>query len=91
MNNLDTIISQDIPFWAPSMKKQSSNPDQLCFSIGRPLALLLEEVQKTSRNPNLRKAAEKMLEGLRIFELANQTEVSKSVKAKTAIHEILTK
>jgi len=73
------------------MKKQSSNPDQLCFSIGRPLALLLEEVQKTSRNPNLRKAAEKMLEGLRIFELANQTEVSKSVKAKTAIHEILTK
>jgi hypothetical protein len=32
-----------------------------------------------------------MLEGLRTFELANQTEVSKSVKAKTAIHEILTK
>lgn len=73
------------------MKKQPFNPDQLCFSIGRPLPVLLEEVQRTSRNPNLRKAAEKMLEGLHIFELANQTNVSKSVTAKTAIHEILTK
>jgi hypothetical protein len=73
------------------MKKQPFNPDQLCFSIGRPLPVLLEEVQRISRNPNLRKAAKQMLEGLRTFELANQTEVSKSVKAKTAIHEILTK
>lgn len=73
------------------MKKKPFNPDQLCFSIGRPLPVLLEEVQRTSRNPNLRKAAGQMLEGLRTFELANQTDVSKSVKAKTAIHEILTK
>jgi len=58
------------------MKKQQSHPDQLCFSIGRPLPLLLEEVQKTSRNPNVRKAAEQMLEGLRTLELANQTGIS---------------
>jgi len=73
------------------MKKQQSNPDQLCFSIGRPLPLLLEEVQKTSRNPNVRKAAEQMLEGLRTLELANQTGISKSAQAKEAIHAILTK
>ena len=58
------------------MKKQQSNPDQLCFSIGRPLPLLLAEVQKTSRNPNVRKAVEQMLEGLRTLELANQTGIS---------------
>ncbi len=73
------------------MKKQPSNPDQLCFSIGRPLPVLLEEVQKTSRNPQMRQAAEQMLEALHIFELANQTGVSKSVKASAAIYEILTK
>jgi len=73
------------------MKKQPFNPDQLCFSIGRPLPVLLEEVQRISRNPNLRKAATQMLEGLHTFELKKQTEVSKTVKAKTAIHEILTK
>jgi len=73
------------------MKKQQSNPDQLSFSIGRPLPLLLAEVQKTSRNPNVRKAVEQMLEGLRTLELANQTGISKSAKAKEAIHAILTK
>lgn len=73
------------------MKKQQSNPDQLSFSIGRPLPVLLEEVQKTSRNPDLRKAAEQMREALQTFELANQTDMSKSVRAKVAIHEILTK
>jgi len=73
------------------MKKQPSNPDQLCFSIGRPLPVLIEEVQKSSRNPQLRKAAEQMLEALRIFELANQTGASKSEKANAAIYEILTK
>lgn len=73
------------------MKKQQSNPDQLCFSIGRPLPILLEEVQKTSRNPDLRKAAEQMKEALRTFELANQTDMTKSVRANAAIHEILTK
>lgn len=73
------------------MKKQPSNPDQLCFSIGRPLPLLLEEVQKTSLEPSLRQAAEQMLEGLRTFQLANQTGISKSSKAKEAIHAILTK
>jgi uncharacterized protein (UPF0147 family) len=73
------------------MKKQQSNPDQLSFSIGRPLPVLLEEVQKTSRHPELRKAAEQMKEALRTFELANQGDISKSVRANTAIHEILTK
>ena len=73
------------------MKKQQSNPDQLCFSIGRPLPVLLEEVQKSSRNPQLRKAAEQMLEALHTFELANQAGVSKSVRASVAIHAILTK
>jgi hypothetical protein len=73
------------------MKKQQSNPDQLCFSIGRPLSALLEEVQKTSRHPELRKAAEQMKEALRTFELANQGDISKSVRANAAIHEILTK
>ena len=73
------------------MKKQPSNPDQLCFSIGRPLPVLLEEVQKASRNPALRKAAAQMLESLQTFELANQTGGSKSVRANEAIYEILTK
>jgi hypothetical protein len=73
------------------MKKQQSNSDQLCFSIGRPLPVLIEEVQKSSRNPQLRKAAEQMLEALRTFELAKQTGASKSVKANAAIYEILTK
>ncbi len=73
------------------MKKQPSNPDQLCFSIGRPLPVLLQEIQKTSRQPHLRKAAAQMLEGLHTLELANQTGVSKSAKTKGAIYEILTK
>ncbi len=73
------------------MKKQSSNPDQLSFSIGRFLAVLIEEVQKSSRNPQLRKAAEQMLEALRTFELANEAGISKSEEANAAIYEILTK
>ncbi len=73
------------------MKKQPFNPEQLCFSIGRPLPVLIEEVQKSSRNPQLRKAAAQMLEALQIFEIANQTGVSKSERANAAIYEILTK
>lgn len=73
------------------MKKQPSYADQLSFSYGRPLAVLIEEVQKTSRNRHLRKAAEQMSEALRTFELANETGVSKSVRTKVAIQEILSK
>jgi hypothetical protein len=39
----------------------------------------------------VRKAVEQMLEGLRTLELANQTGICKSAKAKEAIHAILTK
>ncbi|BAY17898.1 hypothetical protein NIES21_37400 [Anabaenopsis circularis NIES-21] len=73
------------------MKTQSSNPEQLCFSIGRPLAILLEEVQNSSCNQQLTKAAEQMLEGLRTFEQANEIGISTSNKTSTAIYEILTK
>ncbi len=73
------------------MNKQSLNPEQLCFSVGRPLSVLLEEIQKSSRNPQLRKAAEQMLEGLRTLEMATEIGVSKSKRANTAIYEILTK
>jgi len=73
------------------MNKQSLNPEQLSFSVGRPLPVLLEEVQKSSRNPQLRKAAEQMLEGLRTLEMATEIGVSKSKRANTAIYEILTK
>lgn len=73
------------------MTNKSSNPNQLCFSIGRPLRVLLEELQTTSRSPNLRKAAKQMLEGLYTLELANENSQAKSVKAQTAIYEILTK
>lgn len=73
------------------MNKQSLNAEQLCFSIGRPLAILLEEVQKSSMNPQLTKAAEQMLEGLRTFEQANEIGISTSKTASTAIYEILTK
>ncbi|NEP62769.1 MAG: hypothetical protein F6K31_38605 [Symploca sp. SIO2G7] len=73
------------------MKKNLSHHEQLCFSIGRPLPILIEEVRKTSRNPHLRKAAEQMLEALHTFQLANQTRMSKSIKANTAIYEILSK
>ncbi|MCT7954073.1 hypothetical protein [Laspinema palackyanum] len=68
-----------------------SHAEQLCFSIGRPLPVLLEEVHKTSHDAVLREAAAQMLEGLRTLELANQTELSDPVTAKVAIHEILTK
>ncbi|HBL12642.1 MAG TPA: hypothetical protein DD379_14815 [Cyanobacteria bacterium UBA11162] len=73
------------------MKKQYSNPDQLSLSIGRPLRVLLEEVQKSSRNRQLRKAVEQMQEALHILELANQTNLTKSARANVAIHEILSK
>ncbi|MEH1859607.1 MAG: hypothetical protein V7L21_16755 [Nostoc sp.] len=73
------------------MNKQLLNPEQLSFSVGRPLPVLLEEVQKSSRNPQLRKAAEQMLEGLRTLEMATEIGVSKSKRANTAIYEILTK
>ncbi|MFN6479883.1 hypothetical protein [Nostoc sp. DedQUE07] len=67
------------------MNKQSLNPEQLSFSIGRPLPVLLEEIQKSSRNPQLIKAAEQMLEGLRTLEMATE------IGVYTAIYEILTK
>jgi hypothetical protein len=73
------------------MKKQPSNYNQLSFSYGRPLSLLLEEIKKTTRNPILRKEAEKMLESLRIFELVGLTASVKSVRARIAIQELLTK
>ncbi|NET27004.1 hypothetical protein [Okeania sp. SIO1I7] len=73
------------------MTNKSSNPNQLCFSIGRPLEVLLQELQTTSRSPSLREAAKQMLEGLHTLKLANQTDRAKSVKAQTAIYEILTK
>lgn len=73
------------------MKRKTVNPDQLCLSIGRPLSVLLQEVQKSSRHPRLKEAAQKMLEGLQILEQADQTGISKSMRAKTAIQEILTK
>jgi D-serine dehydratase len=73
------------------MKKQPSNPDQLCFSIGRPLRVLLEEVQKNTRNPDLRKATAQILEGLDTLKVAKQTGLSKSSIAQGAIYEILTK
>lgn len=72
-------------------KKQQSNPNQLCFSIGRPLAVLLEEVQNSSSDTNLRQAAKQMLEALDTFEIANQPGVSKSARTSQAIYEILTK
>ena len=72
-------------------KKQQSNPNQLCFSIGRPLAVLLEEVQNSSTDKNLRQAAEQMLEALHTFEIANKPGVSKSSRTSQAIYEILTK
>ncbi|MEH2363133.1 hypothetical protein [Nostoc sp.] len=67
------------------MNKQLLNAEQLSFSIGRPLPVLLEEIQKSSRNPQLIKAAEQMLEGLRTLEMATE------IGVYTAIYEILTK
>ncbi|WP_392481457.1 hypothetical protein [Nostoc sp. C110] len=67
------------------MNKQSLNSEQLCFSVGRPLPVLLEEIQKSSRNPQLRKPAEQMLEGLHTLEIATEIDVYR------AIYEILTK
>lgn len=73
------------------MKKQPSNYNQLSFSYGRPLSVLLEEIKKTTRNPLLRKEADKMLESLRTFELVAVANSVKSVRARTAIQELLTK
>ncbi len=73
------------------MKKRPSNYNQLSFSYGRPLSVLLEEIKKTTRNPLLRKEADKMLESLRTFELVDLTNSVKSVRARVAIQELLTK
>jgi hypothetical protein len=73
------------------MKKQPSNSNQLSFSYGRPLSVLLEEIKKTTRNPLLRKEADKMLESLRTFELVDVVNSVKSVRARAAIQELLTK
>lgn len=73
------------------MKKRPSNYNQLSFSYGRPLSVLLEEIKKTTRNPILREEAEKMLESLRTFELVGLTASVKSVRARVAIQELLTK
>ncbi|WP_414620271.1 hypothetical protein [Calothrix sp. CCY 0018] len=72
-------------------KKQPINSNQLSFSIGRPLAVLLEEVQNLSSDTNLKQAAEQMLEALETFETANKPGVSKSARTSQAIYEILTK
>lgn len=72
-------------------KKQQINSNQLSFSIGRPLAVLLEEVQNSSCDTNLKQAAEQMLEALHAFETANKPGVSKSAITSQAIYEILTK
>ncbi|MEH2245202.1 hypothetical protein [Nostoc sp.] len=67
------------------MKEQPVTFEQLSFSVGRPLPVLLEEIQKSSRNPQLIKAAEQMLEGLHTLEMATE------IGVYTAIYEILTK
>ncbi|MEH2014502.1 hypothetical protein [Nostoc sp.] len=67
------------------MKQQAVTFEQLSFSVGRPLPVLLEEIQKSSRNPQLIKAAEQMLEGLRTLEMSTE------IGVYTAIYEILTK
>ena len=72
-------------------KKQQSSSNQLCFSIGRPLTVLLEEVQNSSSDTNLKQAAAQMLEALQTFEIANKPGVSKSATTSQAIYEILTK
>ena len=72
-------------------KKQQINSNQLSFSMGEPLAVLLEEVQNSSSDTNLKQAAEQMLEALETFEIANKPGVSKSAITSQAIYEILTK
>lgn len=73
------------------MNKQPQNPVQLCFSVGRPLAVLVEEVQTTSQNPELRKAAVQMREALQTFTVANQHSESISIRVREALYELLTK
>lgn len=73
------------------MTGKPSNPEQLCLSIGRPLKDLLKDLQNINRNHDIRKAVDQILDGLDLLEKAQQTELCKSIKAKTAIHEILTK
>ncbi|MDY6781778.1 MAG: hypothetical protein SW833_04360 [Cyanobacteriota bacterium] len=73
------------------MQQSTSNPQQLCFSIGRPLALLAEEIKNTSQRPELTEAAEQMLEALQTFEVANQNSRLMPVQTRTALYELLTK
>lgn len=73
------------------MNKQDSTPVQLCFSIGRPLAVLVEEVQTTSQNPELRTAAAQMREALQTFTVANQNGKLMSAQIREAVYELLTK
>lgn len=73
------------------MKKRPSNYTQLSFSYGRPLSVLLQEIKKTTRNPLLRKEAEKMLESLHTIEITGLTNSVKSMRVRLAIEELLTK
>lgn len=72
-------------------KKQPINSNQLSFSIGRPLTVLLEEVQNSNSDRNLKQAAEQILEALQTFETANNPGVSKSARTSQAIYKIFTK
>ncbi len=73
------------------MNTQGSNADQLCFSVGRPLAILVEEIECASQNPKLKKAAGQMREALQTFEAANRSSSSLPAQAREALYELLTK
>jgi pantothenate synthetase len=73
------------------MEKLPLEHIQLSLSCGRPLRPLAEVVRKSSRNPELRRAAEQLLKALQTFESAIQSQTTKSPKAIAAIQEILTK
>lgn len=71
--------------------RRKINPDQLSFSYGRPLLVLIQEIQKITRSPEIKKAVEQISQGLQILEAVSQTGVLKSPKTTAAIQELLSK
>lgn len=60
------------------MKKKGVDNEQLAFSYGKPLPLLLEEIYRSSRSPKIREEAERTKQALCALSRLQTAGVSRS-------------
>ena len=72
------------------MKKQPSAPVQLCLSVDKRISTLIKDI-KQSRQPLAIEAVNKLEEAQHLLESLQQKGVIKSVTARVAIDELLSK